>query len=339
VAFDFRKQAFLCFIFLLFLSSVELYFRFFYVETDSEMITLSGRAWVRKYCRYNRQHFRDDRYFGSMKPKNVFRIGILGDSFVEGQGIKDPNNRFSNILEDTIKRKFNGNCEVYNLGKCGWDTNNERNFFLEEGITYDLDVLILSVVEMNDFLQMHIANIPELKDEYLDIRYRDKMLSKMVGYFVDNSYAASFFYAQFLKVRKGSIEKEVVKKAQAVMANKDNWDIFMKCILRIRRACQNNDIKFYLISFPGLHLGKNADLLQLQAEYKKIFESYLNKENIDHLFLGEYFEKYAGEDLTVSQFDLHPNELANKIVAKSLLLLPGIRDRCGEEIVMGSDEV
>lgn len=283
------------------------------------MVTLSSRQWARKYYRYNKQHFRDDKDFSAIKPKSVFRIGIVGDSFVQGQGIKNPNNRFSNILEDTIKRKFNVNCEVYNMGEGGWGTKDERNFFLKEGITYNFDALILSVLELDDFLS--ITNVPELKDEYLDIRYRDNMSSRIVGYFVDNSYAVSFFYAQFLKVRESLIEKEFVNKANIAIANKDNWDIFMKYILEIEKTCRNNNVKFYLISFPLLHFDKNAKPLQLQEKYERIFKFYLSETNINYLFLKEYFEKYKKEDLVVSRFDLHPNEFANKIVAKNLVVL------------------
>ena len=40
-----------------------------------------------------------------------------------------------------------------------------------------------------------------------------------------------------------------------------------------------------------------------------------------YIFLKEYFSKYNSKDLITSMFDSHPNELANRIVAKQLLTL------------------
>jgi len=72
------------------------------------------------------------------KPKGVFRIAVLGDSFIWGDGL--PYERvWSHKLEQRIEAKYDS-VEVLSWGRCGWSTLDEFNFFKEHGKDYDIDL-------------------------------------------------------------------------------------------------------------------------------------------------------------------------------------------------------
>ena len=309
-----------CFLVILILAAIEGYFRFFYIETDSMLITLSSKKWMEKYYERNNQGFRDRRDFSPIKPRHVFRIGILGDSFVEGQGIKNPDNRFSNILENLINKKFNISCEVYNLGRSGADISEEKEYFLQEGNFFQFNALILSVVELDDFLSG--LSIRELSDEYLDISERNSTYAGIIRYFKNSSYAFSFFYAQFTKFRENFIiKKKFVNIARSAILNKDNWENFIRHIYDIQEICNKNDTAFYVISFPLVHFDGDKDIKELEIEYRERFQRQLVGLEIKHIFLNDLLSQYDYRNLIVSRFDIHPNELANKIAANEVLSL------------------
>ena len=70
---------------------------------------LSERLWFAKYWKANQLGYRDlelaDKNF-----EGKYKIVILGDSYVAGHGIKNPEDRFSNIL--SCRNKRNGAWET-----------------------------------------------------------------------------------------------------------------------------------------------------------------------------------------------------------------------------------
>jgi hypothetical protein len=94
------------------------------------------------------------------KPANTFRIAVLGDSFIWGDGL--PYQKvWSHKLEDKLCNEYQ-NVEVMSWGLCGWSTMDEYGFFIKEGYQYDIDLLIIGYVE-ND---PDIGEIPQLNNPY-----------------------------------------------------------------------------------------------------------------------------------------------------------------------------
>jgi lysophospholipase L1-like esterase len=73
------------------------------------------------------------------KPPNVFRIVILGDSFVDGYTIP-VQDRFSEVLEANLRPQF----EVINLGVAGYSTDQELLLLDQEGWKYEPDLVVLA---------------------------------------------------------------------------------------------------------------------------------------------------------------------------------------------------
>lgn len=82
-----------------------------------------------------------------VKPAGVNRIILLGDSVVEGEGIRDLNDTMSRALE----RLYPGDrTEVLNFGVSGYCTRAEVELLKEKGLKFDPDVVVIVFVE-NDF--------------------------------------------------------------------------------------------------------------------------------------------------------------------------------------------
>ena len=98
----------------------------------------------RTYARANPFGF-TDKERKPAKPKGVFRIAVLGDSFIWGDGV--PYEKvWSHKLEQKLLAKYDS-LEVMSWGKSGWSTLDEFNFFKEHGKDYDIDLLIIGWVD------------------------------------------------------------------------------------------------------------------------------------------------------------------------------------------------
>jgi hypothetical protein len=79
------------------------------------------------------------------KPKGVFRIAVLGDSFIWGDGLP-----YEKVWSHKLERKLSAqydSIEVMSWGICGWSTLDEFNFYKAHGHDYDIDLLIIGWVD------------------------------------------------------------------------------------------------------------------------------------------------------------------------------------------------
>ena len=78
------------------------------------------------------------------KEPGVFRIMVLGASNVWGDGLDDPNQAFSAVLEAELSQRFpNRKFEVINSGVRSYNTFQMKVFFQHYGVQYKPDLLIL----------------------------------------------------------------------------------------------------------------------------------------------------------------------------------------------------
>ena len=84
-----------------------------------------------------------DTEIGMKKPKGQFRILLLGDSIIFGQGVS-----FTETLVQRLERALResgafDSVEVINCGVAGYGPHQQRRFLEREGMTYDPDIVIL----------------------------------------------------------------------------------------------------------------------------------------------------------------------------------------------------
>lgn len=85
------------------------------------------------------------------KKKGKKRIIVLGDSVVEGLGIRDVGNTITRKLENLLQDE---NIEVLNFGVAGYSTRGEVELLKTRGLKYSPDI-VLVVFLMNDFFNFN----------------------------------------------------------------------------------------------------------------------------------------------------------------------------------------
>ncbi|MBE9143263.1 SGNH/GDSL hydrolase family protein [Planktothrix mougeotii] len=115
------------------------------------------------YVEINSDGLRDQDY-AIAKPKNTFRIAVLGDSFTLASQVP-ANSNYTSVLEKTLGNcaKFKGkNIEVLNFGVDGYGTAQELITLREKVGKYNPDLVIVSFFIGNDV----IDNSRKLENNY-----------------------------------------------------------------------------------------------------------------------------------------------------------------------------
>lgn len=96
-----------------------------------------------------------DREFEYEKPANTIRIGMFGDSFTFGEGVQN-NETYSKVLEQLFQgnpeiKQSGINIEVLNFGVGKSGTSQQLALYEKEGVKYDLDIVMVGFLAVNDF--------------------------------------------------------------------------------------------------------------------------------------------------------------------------------------------
>jgi hypothetical protein len=130
-----------------------------------------------------------DREYSYEKPKGVFRILVLGDSFAEAFQVPLADS-FSEVLEKALNQtgaKF----EVINAGFAGVGTDYELLFFRHEGYRYDPDLVLLAFFGNDIYDNFRSKNL--LKDRTASIAYEEVgLVSYVKGFLAQNSCAYNY---------------------------------------------------------------------------------------------------------------------------------------------------
>ncbi len=94
------------------------------------------------------------------KPKGVFRILMLGDSFMEANSVK-LDDTFHRQVEELARAIGNNNVEVINMGVAGYGTLQEYLVFQEIGHLYNPDLVLVGFFDGNDVINnsLELASI------------------------------------------------------------------------------------------------------------------------------------------------------------------------------------
>lgn len=278
----------------------EAYFRFIYDHSDGLGYLKVSEKWHQRHVKYNGD-FRRDREFILKKTSGILRICAIGDSITFGYGIKNPEDRYPNILEKTLRQ--NGEkVEIYNLAVSGTNLSDSvTTYKLYKFLDCDL---ILYQYALND-----IRN----NEEQAKTLEQFKKVSPLVKSAQNFSYFFDFMYWRLNQKYNNSF-----RSLQAIdtkdFENEEKLSRHLLEISQFVKEIRSDQKKMIVIIFPMFYSLDNTYPGWIHA----LIGGYFRKEGAQVVDLLPLAIGKDLNDLRASRFDAHPNEYFHSLAAKEV---------------------
>ncbi len=303
-----RKKVYISLVFSAFMlivcfSAVEGYFRFVYDQSDGLGFLQVNKKWHERHVVFNSNFYRD-RDFGQTKKEGVIRIGAIGDSLTLGGGIKDVNNRYTNILEKKLK-EAGYNVEVFNLGKSGEDTQEEIADY--QKIKYlNFDIIVWEYF-LNDIQPLNASTGTTVINN-------EAVVSPVIKFISQKSYLLDYLYWR-LSARYQKTFAELKNADLNRYKEPDTLANHEKQIADFLKQLKEDNKKVVIIIFPFVHLLPDYPASDVHEEMSRVFR----ENGVEAIDLLDYLKGKQAKDLVASRFDFHPNEYVHSLAADRLL--------------------
>ena len=236
------------------------------------------------------------------KRSQNYRILYLGDSVTFGFMIENDRDTLPYKIEKILKDR-NINVETINAGVCGYAPSQEYDYLIKEGIKYQPDLVIVSVV-LNDVtdkiffkkLGDNIAGFESLAQNNIFTHSRFLLLLKML--YVSKTKRKNYF----------TVNKELCDDPQSdkftkyLMQTKDD-------LTRIQNFCQSHNIKTLFVFFPCKY--------QLPRKPPLVTPQVILRESLPFIDLYDCFYQVQHKQSIYRDF-WHPTIEGNRIAAQEI---------------------
>jgi hypothetical protein len=263
---------------------------------------------------YNSLRFRDVE--PSPRPAGVRRVAIVGDSFTEGQGVKEPDT-YPRVLERLLNGG-GGAWEVRNCGRRGADFP-QLNEAFADCLQYSPDVVVYAMV-LND-----ADRSPEFQAQQSYVN--DWILDR--GMLLEGRPAPElgFLESRLQALVADRIETWRTGRATArwyrdmyAEPNRVGWERTQDYLREMNRRTVAAGGRFLLASWPLMvHLEGDDPFADVSEKIRR----FCLAAGIPRHDLRAAFRGRQTESLWVHPVDMHPNEIADRLAAESLA--PAVR--------------
>lgn len=281
-----------------FFATAETWYRFVVDRTDAVGFMRIAERWHKRHYHRNEQGWRDNIDY-HLEPRRLHRITILGDSFTEGSGVKDVDDRFGNRL-----RALRPDTEVHVLGRNGFQTTHHLKTarYLCD-LQYPTSVVLLAYM-LND--------IGFAAEDYATVHNR------MWGYnrSLSRLQRRSYFLNTMTFRWKVMIDPDL-KKHDAMIRNAYRgaaWHQNIALLRELRRLLAQSGVPLVVATFPHM---RDLKRYPFGPEHAQI-ASFWKAEGVPHLDLLTTYRDHADASLAVNYWDGHPNEYANQLAAEAI---------------------
>jgi lysophospholipase L1-like esterase len=241
--------------------------------------------------RTNSDGFRDDDY--PVAKGNKRRIVFLGDSLTLGWGVAKEAT-FEQLLENELGAIRP--TEIINLGVGNYDTTQEVNLFIDKGLKYDPDEVVL-------FYFINDAEPVPQKSRFPGL----------------GNYRIITFYWSRLKALRARLSDSVGFEefySALYRGEADGWKKSQAALLELKQLSIRHGFELRVVLLPELH---NLVDYTFAREHELVTD-FLSANEIRHRDLAPYFgNERDPQSLWVSRDDAHPNARAHALIAKYTL--------------------
>ena len=260
--------------------------------------------------RYNALRFRDAPL--GPKPPGVRRVVILGDSFAEGQGVQEADT-LARVLARLLEERTPGRYEVRNCGRRGTDFPEIFEAF-EDVLPYEPDLVVYTLT-LNDAVQppgfrerqtylndwiLDRTNAPDDPDaptSFVRPRVFDFVSDRVAAFFTGRE--TTRWYLDMWSD-----------------ANREGWERTQEYLREMKRRLNQKGARLLVAPWP-LFVGLERGYPFTPAH--EAIRGFCTGARIPHHDLLPVFQGRRTTDFWVHPVDHHPNEVAHRRAAESLL--------------------
>jgi hypothetical protein len=268
--------------------------------------TNRSRMWRRRYVRQNAAGFRDVEHALEVAP-GVRRLLIVGDSYAAGSGIERPGDRFGSRLADALAEATGTAWEPIFAARSDTHTLDHLRF-LSHGLRFRPDLVVLLYV-FNDIDYLHpLTRRTVLTEHPRNIGQR----LHPVRVLFTNSFAFQELYARLRHLTfasHGAPEAGNHPYADSTVLLRHLTDL--RAFGTSARAAGSAAV---IVPFDV----SVAASQPARVRYRR-FVAAAEAAGVPVWPADQVFRELPFETLTVGSLDLHPNELANDLLARAFL--------------------
>ena len=244
------------------------------------------------------------------KPPGIFRIVVIGDSFVFGAGGVEPAQRFTDILQASTR-----NVEVINMGVPAYGTDQEYSYLATEGLKYHPDLVLLCAF-YNDFHESFSTINPSngRPKGYFSLNGDQLVFHppefSMFYRLAQHSYLLGM--ADLELARIWSAYDRRFRRRHLVLDAKTRLAVFKQLFAGAADLCQQHGAAFVLVYFP------------FQAQYEpwiiqRVMYDLADTKGIDTLDLMDVMKLANRVHPAYIPHDIHFSAYGHQVVARTLL--------------------
>lgn len=311
------------------LVGVEVYFRYYYKQSDGFNMTLVGKNWywecwnptyrvthpdfaTHKFSfvvndpTYQPEPFVQyrDREWTAADVAGKTSVFVLGDSFAAGHGLCDVAERFS----DRLGAQLGNAAAVLNLAHNGWSTSDM--IYYTERYPLKPNVVILSYFINDIDGAIRVTPNTTLTVPGLHIPAESPLVDTLRG----RSFAFNFFYWHVLYKNYHLEDAQTITRTYLDAYNDPAvWETHRAELLALVAWAKQHNAPLVVVTWPLL-----GDFSLSASALGKV-EALLEAEGVTIVRAAEMLKGDAPADLIISSIDAHPNAYANGKIADALL--------------------
>ena len=258
--------------------------------------------------RYNSARFRGGEY--GAKRAGVTRVVVFGDSFTEGLGVKEED-AYPRVLEALLNVAEPGRFEVLNCGRRHTDFPELLDLF-EESLALDPDIVVYGMSLNDPFQSPRLLAEATRVDDWIVERRRaaDEASPDLSG-----SRLLAFMKDRFDSHRIAQDASRWYRDLYGE-GNHEGWQHTVESLSRMNVEARRRGSRFLLVSWPLL--------VDLEGTYpfEEVSETIRRaclRSGITHHDLLQALRGRRSASLWVHPVDMHPNEVAHRLAAESLV--------------------
>jgi hypothetical protein len=287
-----------------------------------------------------------DRDYGLEKRKGVYRIIVIGDSYVEAREV-ELEKTFHKILESRLNQELDMPVEVMALGRGGTTTVHHYEYLKHSGLALDPDLVILSFFPGNDVIE-NSAPLSQAYRRWLRQVYTPYVVEPKARIYdcllwVRGSYLNHFvvdrlldFYTNNAHLFHSEISKEDLVSNSVQLYRPGDYDTrwamawkrSLALIDRMRTLAEGEGVEFLLMiahsgQVPGIEadpLARNELIGVDTLKPIRILSEFSEEREIAYLNLEPPLTKHFLEtgERYFWKYDAHWNETGHRVVADAL---------------------